>query len=141
MKIKFHDIVYNLIGEPNVMSTHFQAMIEKGDNTFDAIAEDTLTPDDIILYNDEDEVSGVYTGFTKRVALYVLEGNNSVSVEFENDYIQSRIDALTSQLNNQETAIADLGEMVSSESETNDVQDSAISELADAISVITPEEG
>ena len=141
MQIKFHEELYSIQNTPNIASTHFQATFEKGEHTFDSIAEDTLNTEEIIIYNDDGTISGIYSGFTKRIALYVLAGNDSVSVEFENDYIQSQIDTLTSQVNNQETAIADLGEMVSTESKTNDVQDSAISELADAISVITPEEG
>lgn len=94
MKIKFHETLYNLISTPNVMPTHFQATFEKGENTFDSIVTDTLNNDEITVYNDEDEVSGIYTGYTKRIALYVLDGNESVSVEFENENIQSQIDAL-----------------------------------------------
>ncbi len=139
MKIKFHESMYNLVNTPNVMSTHFQATFEQGDNTFDAIATDTLGTDEITVYDGE-EVKAIYSGFTKRIALYVLDGNESISVEFENTNIQSQIDSLTAKLSAvQETqattdsAIAELGETVNSVSETNDTQDEAINDLATAV--------
>ena len=112
MKIKFHETSYNLLYTPNIMTTHFQAMFEKGENTFDSIVEDTLDTDEITVYNDEDEVSGVYTGYTKRIALYVLDGNESISVEFENSAIQAQIDALTASITAQKTEIDSLSASV-----------------------------
>lgn len=112
MKIKFHETLYNLLSMPNIMSTHFQASFEKGENTFDSIVEDTLNTDEITVYDDEDEVSGIYTGYTKRIALYVLDGNESISVEFENSDIQAQIDALTASITAQKTEIDSLSESV-----------------------------
>lgn len=112
MKIKFHETLYNLINSPNVMPTHFQASFEKGENTFDFIVTDTLNTDEITVYDDEDKVSGIYTGYTKRIALYVLDGNESISVEFENADIQAQIDALTASITAQKTEIDSLSESV-----------------------------
>ncbi|MBO6239808.1 MAG: hypothetical protein J6O61_03060 [Butyrivibrio sp.] len=133
MKIKFHETIYNLIDMPNVLPSRFQATIEKGDNTFDSIIEDTVNPTEITVYNDDEEIVGVYTGFNKRIAITIME---NVSIELENTNLQSQIDALISQVQTQETAIADLGETVNAVSEVNDTQDSAISDLADAISEV-----
>lgn len=147
MKIKFHDTLYNLIANPNVMSTHFQATFEKSDNTFDAIATDTLNTDEITVYDGE-EVKAIYSGFTKRIALYVLDGNEHVSVEFENTNIQSQIDSLTATLSavqeaqaTTDSAIAELGDTVNSVAETNDTQDEAINDLATAVDELSGTEG
>lgn len=112
MKIKFHKITYNLVGEPNTMPTRFQATFEKGDYSFDFIITDTLNTDEITVYNDEDEVSGIYTGYSSRIALYVLADNNHVSVELENANIQAQIDALTASVSAQQTEIDSLSDSV-----------------------------
>lgn len=54
-----------------------------------------------------------------------------------NTYIQAQIDALTAQVQTQETAIADLGDTVNSVSETNETQDNAINDLADAVNELS----
>lgn len=133
MKIKFHETLYDLISLPNAMSTHFQATFEKGENTFDSIVTDTLDIDEITVYNDEDEVSGIYTGYTKRIALYVLDGNESISVEFENADIMAQIDALTQQTASLDAGVSELAENVATLNETQESQDAAIEELAENI--------
>lgn len=134
MKIKFHSTIYNLLNTPNVMSTHFQATFEKGENTFDSIVTDTLNTDEITVYNDEDEVQGIYKGYTKRIALYVLEGNNEVSVEFANQDIESLINSLSATVTTQDAAINDLGTAVDELADSQATQDLAIEDLAEAVS-------
>ena len=138
MKIKFHETMYNLVNAPNVMSTHFQATIEKGENTFDSIIADTVDVENITVYDGE-EVKAIYTGYNKRIAICIYPDDN-ISIEFANADIQSQIDSLTATLSAvQETqattdsAIAELGDTVNSVAETNDTQDQAIIDLATAV--------
>lgn len=112
MKIKFHEMIYNVSGTVNVMPARLQATFEKGENTFDFIATDTLNTDEIIVYNDDEEVIGIYTEYTSRIALYVLDNNEQISVEIENTDLQSQIDALTNSVSIQQTKIDNLNNSV-----------------------------
>lgn len=96
MKIKFHDTLYDLITEPYIYQTRFQCEIEKGENTYDSIIEDTVNPTEITVYNDEDEVIGVYTDFNKRIAITIME---NVSIELENTNLAQQIQDLTNSVN------------------------------------------
>lgn len=133
MKIKFHETVYNILGTINVIPTHFQATFEKGENTFDFIATDTLNTNEITVYNDEGETEGIYTGYSTRIALYLLGGNSTLSVEFENANIQAQIDALVGSVSSLDAGMTELAEEVVALNETQESQDAAIEELAEAI--------
>lgn len=134
MKIKFHETIYDILGVINITSTHFQTSFKKGNNTFDFIINDTLNTNEITIYNDENEIQGIYTGYTSRIALYILDDNETISVEFANKDIQSLIDSLTATVTTQEVAIEDLGEATNALAEDNATQDLAIEDLAEAIS-------
>lgn len=110
MKIKFHETLYNLITEPYIYQTRFQCEIEKGENTYDSIIEDTVNPTEITVYNDEDEVIGVYTDFNKRIAITIME---NVSIELENINLAQQIQDLTNSVSQQQTYIDTLNEQVS----------------------------
>lgn len=110
MKIKFHETLYNLITEPYIYQTRFQCEIEKGENTYDSIIEDTVNPTEITVYNDEDEVIGVYTDFNKRIAITIME---NVSIELENINLAQQIQDLTNSVSQQQTSIDTLNEQVS----------------------------
>lgn len=110
MKIKFHETLYNLITEPYIYQTRFQCEIEKGENTYDSIIEDTVNPTEITVYNDEDEVIGVYTDFNKRIAITIME---NVSIELENTNLAQQIQDLTNSVSQQQTSIDTLNEQVS----------------------------
>lgn len=112
MKIKFHETIYDMMSVPNVNATHFQASFEKGDNTFDFIANDTLNTTKITVYNDEGETEGIYTGYSTRIALYLLGGNSTLSAEFENADIQAQIDALTQSVSTATQTVSELNDRV-----------------------------
>lgn len=97
MKIKFHKILYVLKDNVNVMPAHFQATIDKGDNTFDDVIADTVDVEEITVYNDDNEVTAIYTGYTKRIAICIYP-NDNVSVELENTDITGAINTLTQQM-------------------------------------------
>lgn len=132
MKIKFHETVYTLVNDPYVFSTRFNAIFEKGENTFDDIIADTLNAETITVY-DEDEVKGIYTGYTTRIALYVLDNNDSVSLELLNTDVEARIEELTGTVSSLDAGVTELAENVATLNETQDSQDAAIEELAENI--------
>lgn len=134
MKIKFKKNFYELIGEPYIYGARFMVTMSKGDYTYDEIIADTENSENIIVMNNDGEVVGVYTGFTTRTAITIMD---NIQVEFENTDIQAQIAALTAQVQTQETAIADLGDTVNSVSETNETQDNAINDLADAVNELS----
>lgn len=133
MKIKFHETVYTLVNNPYVFSTRFSAVFEKGENTFDDIIADTLNAETITVYDDEDEVKGIYTGYTTRIALYVLDNNDSVSLELLNTDVEARIEELTGTVSSLDAGVTELAENIATLNETQDSQDAAIEELAENI--------
>ena len=145
MYIKFHNTKYELLDNPNLSVSRFQATIAKGGNTFDSILADTFNIENIIILDGE-EVKAVYSGYNKRIAISIYE-DDSVSIELENNDIQSQIDAISADVtaiqNAQETtdaAIAELGDTVNSVAEVNDTQDAAINDLADVVNELSPTE-
>lgn len=117
-KIAFHNTLYELASSPNITPFHFQASIYKGDNTYDFIIDqDTLNVSEIKIYNDDNEIIGIYTGYSHRVAITIMEGSDSVSVELENTDVMSQINALTNNVaalqamqNSQQTSIENLND-------------------------------
>lgn len=133
MKIKFHDTIYSLVSDPYVYGTRFHVTFEKGENSFDNIITDTLDAETITVYGLDDEVTGIYTGFTTRIALYVLSGNEQVSLELLNTDIESKINALTQSVSSLDAGVTELAEEVAVLNETQESQDAAIEELAESI--------
>lgn len=159
MKIKFNDNTYDLTMDPYLSGTRLLVNIQKGEHTYDDVVADTEHPERITILNDEEKIVGVYTGFTSRIALVVLE---YIQVEFENTDLISQLNTIMEQVSTQEaaiadlaevaettndqvttqeTAIADLAEEAEQANDTNDTQDAAIADLADIVNSITPEEG
>ena len=151
MKIKFHDTLYDLIERPNNYQTRFQCQIEKGDHTYDSIIADTVSPEEITVYDDEDEVVGIYTGFTNRIAITIMD---NINLEFENANIEAQlnsfatsveasISSLESEQTNQAEAIVELeaasdqqNSAIEDLMESQEVQDGAIEDLAEVVSSI-----
>lgn len=95
MKIKFNSTIYNLVDYPNIHGTHFQATIEKDGVSIDDLLEDSSNSSTITVYDDEDNVAGIYTGYTDRVAVSIGE---HIGLEFENTNIEAAIIDLQEQL-------------------------------------------
>jgi hypothetical protein len=70
----------------------------------DEIISDTENAETITIYDNEDKVSAIYNGYSKRIAITIM---GSIGIEFKNTDISLQIDALTAQVQTQETAIAD----------------------------------
>ena len=121
MQIKFHETLYDLVDRPNIQTIHFQATIEKGENSYDDIIADTVNAEEITVYDDEGEVQGIYNGYTKRIAICIMD---HISIELENVNITGAIDNLSQQ--------------VSSLEETQTEQANSISELNDEVEELTP---
>lgn len=111
MKIKFHETLYDLVGS-NAYSGRFQATIEKGEHTYDSIIEDTLDAEEIIIYDDEDEVKGIYTDYTKRIAI-TIQSDNYISIELQNTDFERRLQELNDSVALQQTSIDNLNSQVS----------------------------
>lgn len=109
MQIKFHETLYNLVDTPNIQPTHFQATIEKGENTYDSIIADTVNAEEITVYNDEGEVQGIYTGYTKRIAICIID---NISIELENTDITGAINTLSQQVSTLEETQEQQGEAI-----------------------------
>lgn len=126
MKVKFHDVKYDLTSRPNIFSTRFQCMIEKGDHSYNDIISDTANVENIVVYDDEDEVEGVYSGYSTRVAFTIMD---NISIEFENTDIIGQVNSLASSVTTQAAQIAEL-------EDTNETQDGAIEDLAEVVNSI-----
>lgn len=138
MKIVFNEHTYHLVEDPYLNGgTRFLAVFEKGDYTYDDIVADTENTERITILDDEGQTIGVYTGFTSRIAIVIL--NNRVQVEFENTDVIAQLNELMQQVSTHEVAIADLGEETGTLQEDNTTQDLAIEDLAEAIDALSPE--
>ena len=140
MKIKFFSLLYDLVDTPNVSPTHFQATVKKGNNTFDSILADTKEVTEIKVFDDDNNVTAVYTGYSQRIAVAVY-GDDNVSIELLNTDISRQIDSLSSNVNQiadvvttHDEAIVNVGEEISALNDSQDTQDGAIVDLASAIS-------
>ena len=133
MKIQFKEKKYELVTQPYVYGLRLQCQIPLTESVNEIIS-DTKNAETITIYDNEDKVSAIYNGYSKRIAITIM---GSIGIEFENTDIQAQIDALTAQVQTQETAIADLGDTVNSVSETNETQDNAINDLADAVNELS----
>ena len=102
MKIQFHQTMYDLVTQPYVYQTRFQCAIEKGEHTYDSIIEDTVDPQEITVYDDEEQVIGVYSGYTHRIAITIMD---NINIELENTDIAQQIQDLTDSINAQQTQI------------------------------------
>ena len=133
MKIQFKEKKYELVTQPYVYGLRLQCQIPLTESVNEIIS-DTKNAETITIYDNEDKVSAIYNGYSKRIAITIM---GSIGIEFENTDIQAQIDALTAQVQTQETAIADLGDTVNAVSETNETQDNAINDLADAVNELS----
>ncbi len=100
MKVRFHEIIFNVEGTPNITATRIQSNVEKGEHTLDDILSEVKASDEITFYNDDDEISGVYSGYSKPIAISIVfdDGKATISVEIENENIMSQIEALTKRI-------------------------------------------
>jgi len=140
--VKFNKTEYKLVYTVFEGVAKLRVMIYKENHDIPSVSADVNGCENIVIKED-DEVTAQYNGFSSLVGVQIFsdypvnDGTDKViCIDIVNTNIQSQIDALTSQVQTQETAIADLGETVNSVSETNDTQDSAISDLADAVSEV-----
>ena len=101
-------------------------MIEKGDHSYNDIISDTANVENIVVYDDEDEVEGVYSGYSTRVAFTIMD---NISIEFENTDIIGQVNSLASSVTTQAAQIAEL-------EDTNETQDGAIEDLAEVVNSI-----
>lgn len=120
MKIKFHETLYNLVTN-NISSGRFQATIEKGENTYDSIIADTVDAEEITIYNDEDEVKGIYTGYTTRIAISIHSDDN-ISIELQNTDFENRLQELSESVSQQQESIDTLNSQVSDLTPYTDTQ-------------------
>lgn len=128
MKIKFHEIEYSLLDIPNATYDHFQATIFKDEYSLDDIFDD-IQGIERIEVTDGDEVVRIYTSYSTFIALstyYLDPETRIISIELSNDNIQN-------QINRQGEEIAEL-------IDSQETQDLAIEDLAEAVSDLTPEE-
>ena len=147
MKIRFDDVEYTMAyAQVNVMPTHFQVSVLKGESTIDSIVENVQGCDEITVIDDDNNVAGIYRGYKQINAITTYDGN-IVSVELLNTDLEAQINALANSLSQvqevqttQESAITDLGEATNALSEANDTQDLAIEDLAEVVDSLIPEE-
>lgn len=108
--IIFNQKEYELYQKPNVSTTHFQASIKRNDYSIDDILED-ISDFTIITVKEDEEVIGVYSGYTNFIALTVLN-NDVISVEFANVNFQAQLDSLGETVGKQEQEIENLDKKV-----------------------------
>lgn len=97
MKIKFNNTQYSLVQQPYTYSTRFQCTFEKGENSYDDIVADTNSPEEITVYDDNDEIMCVYYGYDHRISFTIM---SDICIEFDNttaaqqiqEYAESVID-------------------------------------------------
>lgn len=99
MKIKFSTILFSLIDDVNQTSSRFQATILKEDSTFETILDEIKSSTEISIYNDEEELEKVYSGFTTIVAIVYHSDNDSFSIEMANSDLEAQINDLLSTVN------------------------------------------
>lgn len=99
MKIKFDNFEYQLVSDYsyNVEPTHFQANVVKK-TTFDDLINNTTEVETITILTDEDEIIGVYNGYTKRTVITIYDNEDSASVEFLNTDLEAQINAMTNSI-------------------------------------------
>ena len=91
LTIKFNSFEYELFDRPNVSQTHIQASIKNNDYSVDDILADVKDFETITVKAD-DEVIGVYEGYTNFIALTVL--GEIISVEFTNVNLETQLNSL-----------------------------------------------
>ena len=133
MKIQFHQTMYDLVAQPYNYQTRFQCQIEKGDHTYDSIIADTVSPEEITVYDDEETVVGIYTGFTKRIAITIID---NINLEFENTNIEAQLNNLATSVTRLEAESDQQISAIDDLAESQEVQDGAIEDLAEAVSSI-----
>lgn len=109
MKIKFHETLYELV-DSNALFGRLQATIKKGDHTYDSIIEDTVNAEEITVYDDQDEVQAIYTGYTKRIAISIIE---DISIELQNVNFEKQLQDLNDAVSSQQSSIDTLNSQVS----------------------------
>ena len=99
MKIKFSTTLFNLVDDVNQTSSRFQATILKEDSTFETILDEIKGSTEISIYNDDEELEKVYSGFTTIVAIVYHSENDSFSIEMSNSDLEAQINNLTATVN------------------------------------------
>lgn len=147
MKIRFDSVEYEMEGyHVNVMPTHFQVSVHKGESTIDSIVENVQNCDEITVVDDEGEVTAVYRGYKKLNAVTTYDGN-IVSVELLNTDLEGQLNALAATLaqvqntqTQQDGRIEEVAEVASGLTESQTTQDLAIEDLGEVVSELIPEE-
>ena len=99
MKIKFSTTLFNLVDDVNQTSSRFQATILKEDSAFETILDEIKGSTEISIYNDDEELEKVYSGFTTIVAIVYHSENDSFSIEMSNSDLEAQINNLTATVN------------------------------------------
>ena len=109
LTIKFNNTEYELFQRPNVSQTHFQASIKNNDYSVDDILADVNDFETITVKTD-DEVIGVYEGYTNFIAFSVFP--DVISVEFSNVNLEVQLNNLGETVDTQGSEIEALDRKV-----------------------------
>lgn len=114
MKAKFNNNIYSVL-QTNVSSDRVQASIINISDVDDLLAN-AKTTTEIIFYDDNNSITDAFSGVTF-FALSVINGQDSVSVEFERSKdlrdLQEQIQATDDKVNTQGETLNNLSEQVS----------------------------
>ena len=109
LTIKFNNTEYELFQRPNVSQTHIQASIKNNDYSVDDILAD-INDFETITVKADDEVIGVYEGYTNFIALSVFP--DVISVEFSNVNLEVQLNNLGETVDTQGSEIEALDKKV-----------------------------
>ena len=122
MQIELKQVMYDLTDIPNRTSSRLQFSIVKGEHLFDEIIEDADGNETIDVYEDGEKIA-IYNGYSNLfVACYVKE-QGSISIELLNEDMQSQIDAIGQEQDNQQ------GQIDSLNSTVNDITPKTMTEI------------
>jgi hypothetical protein len=145
--IAFNETEYKLVYTVFEGASKLRIVILKEENDIPSVSTDVDGCDKITI-KENDDIVAQYTGFSSLEGIQIFSDypvydrtDKVICIDTVNADVQAQIATLTSQVQSQEEAIAELGDTVNTVSETNDTQDQAIIDLSDAVSALTPEEG
>ena len=107
MKVKFKETLFPIRNEPNVAPTHLQVSIEPEGISLDTVLTEAKESTEITLYNDEDIVTGIYTGYEFFTITCIENEDPVISVEFTNTDIVSQINELQNQVENLQSQLTE----------------------------------
>lgn len=117
--IILNNISYNLVDSPNVSADRIQATILKENHAVETIVEDAKG-NEVITVKEDDEVVGVYNGYTDFMCAYLYNHDEDVvvSVEITNHDMQSQINIMHEEVVTNANAIENLDKKVDGAVET-----------------------